>query len=90
MKRKIYRVINADDTGYLPSKIFDIIIIILIIESIVSVVVSTFSNIPTLISNIIRNLEVFSIVVFTIEYFLRIWTSDLLYPQDGKIKSKIK
>lgn len=90
MKQKIYRIINADDTGYLPSKIFDIVIIILILESIISVILSTFSDMPIIIIRIISFLETFSIIVFTIEYVIRIWTSDLLYPQDGKIKSRIK
>lgn len=90
MKIKIYKIISADDKDYLPSKIFDIIIMILIVESIISVILSTFSNVPSSISDVIGNIEIFSIIVFTIEYFLRIWTSDLLYPQEGKIKSRIK
>ncbi len=90
MKTKIYKIISADDKGYLPSKIFDIIIMILIVESIISVILSTFSNIPTTISGIISNLEMLSIIIFTVEYLLRIWTSDLLYPEYGKIKSRVK
>lgn len=90
MKTKIYKIISADDKGYLPSKIFDIIIMILIVESIISVILSTFSNIPTTISGIISNIEMLSIIIFTVEYLLRIWTSDLLYPEYGKIKSRVK
>lgn len=90
MKTKIYKIISADDKGYPPSKIFDIIIMILIVESIISVILSTFSNIPTTISGIISNLEMLSIIIFTVEYLLRIWTSDLLYPEYGKIKSRVK
>lgn len=90
MKTKIYKIISADDKGYLPSKIFDIIIMMLIVESIISVILSTFSNIPTTISSIISNIEMLSIIIFTVEYLLRIWTSDLLYPEYGKIKSRVK
>lgn len=90
MKSKIFKIISADDEGYLPSKIFDIIIMILIVESIVSVVLSTFSGIPASINNLIGYIETFSIIVFTLEYILRIWTSDLLFPNMGKIKSRIR
>ena len=90
MKSNIFKIISADDEGYLPSKIFDIIIMILILESIVSVVLSTFSNIPSSINFVISKLETFSIIIFSVEYILRIWTSDLLYPSKGKIQSRIK
>ncbi len=90
MKQKIYKIINVDDDNYLPSKLFDIIIVILIILSMISVILSTFNNIPSWITNLMSKFEIISIVIFTIEYLLRIWTADLLYPHIGKIKSRIK
>lgn len=90
MKNKILKIINADSDNYLPSKIFDIIIMFLILESVISVVLSTFSNIPIFIAELMNFIEILSIIIFTIEYLLRIWTSDLLYPQYGFFKSRLK
>ncbi|MCD8027201.1 MAG: ion transporter [Erysipelotrichaceae bacterium] len=90
MKQKIFKIINVDDDHYLPSKLFDIIIVILIILSMISVILSTFNNIPSWITNLMSKFESISIVIFTIEYLLRIWSADLLYPNNGKIKSRIK
>ncbi|MCL5070794.1 MAG: potassium channel family protein [Actinobacteria bacterium] len=34
--------------------------------------------------------DVFSVIVFTLDYFIRIWISDLVYPELSKIKSRLK
>lgn len=88
-KKTIFTIINADDSSYLPSKLFDILIIILIILSIGSVILSTFDNIPSSILKINTYFEYFSITVFSIEYLLRIWTADLLYKQ-GPLMSRLR
>lgn len=90
MKEKIFKIISTDDEGYLPSKVFDIVIMILIIESVVSVVIATFSNIPFSIRRITFYIEIVSIMIFTVEYLLRIWTADLLYPKETAAKARIK
>lgn len=89
LKERVLKIINADDDNYLPSKFFDILIIILIVLSIVSVILSTFNNIPKEIITLNTYFEYISITVFTIEYLLRIWTSDILY-DSGSIKSRLK
>lgn len=90
MKNRILKIINADSDNYLPSKIFDIIIMLLILESVISVILSTFSNIPIFILDLMNYLEILSIMIFTIEYILRIWTANLLYPEYGLFKSRLK
>lgn len=90
MRRNIFRIISADDEGYLPSKIFDIVIMLLIIQSIISVILSTFIGVPLWITKINEKMEIISVVIFTGEYILRIWTADLYYTDMGKIKSRIK
>lgn len=89
IKQKVFQIINADDDSYFPSKLFDILIICLIILSICSVVLSTFDHIPAYISSINVLIEYVSITLFTIEYVLRIWTADLLY-DDGPFLSKLR
>ena len=89
IKQTILKIINADDNNYLPSQLFDTTIIVLIIISIISIILSTFQNIPTYITKITTVFEYISIIIFTIEYALRIWTSDLIYDL-GPVKSRIK
>lgn len=90
IKKETFRIISADDEKYLPSKIFDILIIILIVLSVASVILSTFDNIPSYVTELNSYFELFSITVFSIEYLLRIWTADMLYPEYGRVKSRIK
>lgn len=87
VKAKTFEIIETGKT--LPSRIFDISIILLIFLTLITIVANTFD-----ISNSWRILfskfEIFSTIVFTIEYILRVWTSDLLYPELSPIRARIK
>lgn len=89
IKRYVFEVIQPAEDGNLASRIFDLVIISLIILSVVSVFVSTF-RIPRALADILIILEQFSMLVFTVEYLLRLWTADLLYPGCGLVKCRLK
>lgn len=90
IKNTMFNTINAIDENYLPSKLFDITIMILIIQSIVSVMLSTFSDMPNWILSLNETIEVISIAIFSFEYFMRIWTADMIFTNMGSVKSRIK
>lgn len=71
-----YNLIRDDDVNDLYSNIFDISIIILIIVNLILIILDTF-NMPSWYFEVSSIIELFSIVVFTIEYLLRFWVSDL-------------
>lgn len=87
-KKQVFRIISPDHDGYMPSKIFDISIIILILLNVVIVVADTFDNIPLGFSNIFSIIDIVSMIIFTVEYLLRLWTADLLYPDAKKPRLK--
>ncbi len=89
IKEKIYNLIREDDKNSLYSNIFDGVIIALIIINIVLVIADTFA-LPDWYSVLSNVIEIISVVIFTIEYFLRLLTADLKYPGKGKIVSRIK
>ena len=91
-KRNIFDVIQpfADaSAGRLASRIFDDVIMLLIVFSVVSVFLCTF-RIPEWLLRILLHIEFWSLVVFTIEYALRIWTANLLVPELGPFRSRIR
>ena len=91
-KRNIFTVIQpfADaSAGRLASRIFDDVIMLLIVFSVVSVFLCTF-RIPEWLLRTLIHIEFWSLVVFTIEYALRIWTANLLYPGLGPFRSRIR
>lgn len=89
IKQRIFEIIEtaADDDKL--SKIFDISIISLIIINTILVMINTF-DMPEWFSKVFYAVEIFSLVVFTSEYILRVYTADLLYPELSPIKARIK
>lgn len=89
LKLKIFNLIRDDDENNLASKIFDGIIISIIIINVILVVLDTFKT-PKILESISFYIEIFSIFIFTIEYVLRIWTADLMYPDRKPYQARIK
>ncbi|MCL2771950.1 MAG: ion transporter [Oscillospiraceae bacterium] len=90
IKRRIFNIINHDENGNLASKIFDLFMIALIIVNVVTIIADTFSAIPIVFKNVFRAVDIFSLAIFTVEYILRLWTADLLYPSSIKYKARLK
>ena len=78
-KQWVFRIIQPSD-GYLPSRVFDIGIMALIAISVLSVFMATFS-VSEDVSAVMKKGEFVMGVVFSVEYFLRLWTADLLHPE---------
>ena len=79
-RRRVYEIINKADDGDTLSRLFDGLIMTMIFLSILSIVLESFENLNTKYFHCFRTFEVISVSVFAIEYLLRIWTADFLYP----------
>jgi len=92
-KRTVFDVIqpSAESTGFvrIASRFFDNMILMLIVFSVLSVFTCTF-NIPDWLFRVLIRIEFVSIIVFTVEYALRIWTANLLYPGLPPIRARIR
>lgn len=88
IKRRVFEVLSKGSDGDWASKLFDGIIMALIAVSIVSIVLESFENLNVKYRVVLSVLEVICVVVFTIEYLLRIWTADELYPESKKPRLK--
>jgi len=89
IKQKVFEIIQPGDSKHLASQIFDCIIMALIIFSVISVFMLTF-KLPEKVARILANYEMLSTYVFTIEYLLRIWTANLLYPELSSWKARLR
>ena len=76
-KKRTFEIMEKSQKGDIYSTIFDYFIVILISLNVISVFIETF-ELPLFYTNILRKFEIFSIIIFTIEYILRLWTSTLL------------
>ena len=89
MKRKIFNIIQIGDKSNHLSRAFDIFITATIILNIIITVLQTFEELSFL-SLCFNILEYVTLGIFCIEYILRIWTADYLYPQLSKCRARIR
>lgn len=88
IKEKVYNLIRDDDENGLASNIFDAVIIILIIVNVVLVIMDTFT-LPLWLQKVSAGVELFSVIVFSIEYLLRLWTATYLRPECKPLKARL-
>ncbi|MGN1410246.1 MAG: ion transporter [Eubacteriales bacterium] len=89
IKSAVYNLIREDDTNTIYANIFDGIIIGLIILNLLLVTIDTFDP-PEWFSAISNKIELISVIIFTIEYLMRLWTSDLKYADKNGFIARLK
>lgn len=89
LKIKVYNIIRDDDKNDLVSNIFDGVIIGLIIINVILIILDSFT-LPNWYTSFANRVEIISVIIFSIEYILRLFTSDLKYPSNTIFESRIK
>ena len=89
IKRKIFDIIQPDRGDSFASRAFDLTITALILLSVVIVFAVTF-DLPSGVMDTLIGVEKFASVVFTVEYFFRIWTANYLYPEKSWFGARCK
>ncbi|MDE5866415.1 MAG: ion transporter [Lachnospiraceae bacterium] len=79
VKRRIFKIIQIGNMSDIPSMSFDIFIIIVILANISVTFIQTFDEAAGY-AGVIGTVELITMVIFLLEYILRIWTADCLYP----------
>lgn len=88
-KERIFKVIQIGSKYDLLSRIFDAFIVATIAVNLFVTIFDTFDeSLPY--KGVLNIVELITIIIFTVEYVLRVWTSDLLYDHIGKAKSAFK
>lgn len=82
IKRRVFEIISKAENGDRASRAFDTAIIALILLSVVAIVLQSFNTLAARYAGVFSAFEVFTVAVFTVEYLLRIWTADLLFPAE--------
>jgi voltage-gated potassium channel len=90
MKEKIYELVQKGSHGKKFNLIFDYVIMCLIILSVISIILESVENIGTPFKNILEWFDIFSVIVFSIEYLMRVYVADLTHPAKTKFHSIIK
>ena len=78
-KRRVFHVIQIGDRRDTMSKAFDIFIVVVILLNLFVTFADTFDELQRF-HRVFTAIELITIIIFTIEYILRLWTAELLYP----------
>ena len=76
LKQRVFAVIDSPDPEDWRGKWFDDFMIVLIVTNVIAVVLETVDAIASAFPNFFYYFELFSVIVFSVEYVLRIWTAD--------------
>ena len=89
MKKKVFNIIQIGDKSNPLSRLFDIFIAVVICANILVTFLQTFDEL-TFLFPAFHIIEVITILIFCVEYILRIWTADYLYPDKSEFRSRLR
>ena len=89
MKEKIFNIIQIGDKSNTISRFFDIFITITIVSNILVTFLLTFKELAFLFP-LFKTIEYVTVGIFCVEYAVRIWTAEFLYPGMRKIRARYK
>ena len=80
LKNRTWEILERPAAGDRASRLFDAVMIVLILASVAGVIVRTVPSAVEQYGAALQLLEYFSVAVFTLEILLRLWVADLVYP----------
>lgn len=89
LKEKIFNIIQIGDKSNRISRMFDIFITVTIVANILVTFLQTFDELAFL-SGFFEGVEYVTVFIFCIEYILRIWTAEYLYPNKSRGRSRLR
>jgi voltage-gated potassium channel len=90
IKKTIYRLVEKGSHGNKFNLIFDYVIMSLILLSIISIILESINEIGADFKLFLEWFDIFSVSIFSIEYLMRLYVSDLTHPATNKFKSVLK
>ncbi len=78
------------EVGDTPSRVFDLAIMTLIILNIFAVILETVKSIESEYSFWLRSFELFSVIIFSAEYIMRLWLCTVDFRYKSAVKGRLK
>ena len=89
-KRKVYVLLHPEIGNTRLDKTINTFIITLIILNVVAVMLETVPSIHEPYKDFFRHFDTFSVIIFTIEYLFRVWSSNHNYKYRHSVKGRLK
>ena len=87
IKERVFRLVEKGSHGRKHNLLFDYTIMTLIVLSLVTMILESMSEVYSEYNLFIDGFNVFSIIIFTVEYCMRLYVSDLTHPSKSRLKS---
>jgi voltage-gated potassium channel len=87
IRKSIFAIVEPAEKPRSVSKAFDVLILTLIVANTISVILESFDSVYLAWQIFFRRFELVSVIIFTIEYSLRLITAEDKYPGPSKLKS---
>jgi len=78
VKKRSFEILDTANNGDALSRIFDIFIVVLILLNLAAAILETIDTVSERYGTAFRYVEIFSVIIFTAEYVLRIWTCTII------------
>ncbi len=88
-KKRIFDIIQIGKREDFISRAFDIFIVIVILLNIAVLFLETFDALRPY-TPVFKTVEMVTVIIFAIEYALRIWTAEYLYPDRSRIQAVLR
>ncbi len=88
-KHRVFEIIQIGYDGDWISRGFDLLIILMILSNLFVALFETFDASQPYLTGL-ANWERITVVFFTVEYALRLWTADYLYPRLGQRRAMLR
>jgi len=90
LKQRVWELVETAEGDDLPSRLVDLFIISLIIANVMVVMLDSVPGLLSPWANMVRQFELFSVAVFTVEYLLRLWSAtsepEFAHPIYGRLR----
>lgn len=90
LRRRVHEILDGNRPGDTAGNIFSLSITVLIFLNVIAVILETEKSLSGSYEAYFDAFETFSIVVFTIEYVLRLWTCTLDSRYGGAVRGRMK
>ena len=90
MNNIMYELFGKRNQQSMRRRIFDFCLMVIILLNVVAVILESIVEIYDAFKNVFYIFELFSIGIFSVEYILRVYTADSIYPVQNRFKSSLK
>lgn len=79
-KKRLYEIVEVGYAGDAVSRWYDVFNVLAILINLLVTILDTYDSVHFRFSTVLAAVEAVTVLFFTVDYGLRVWTADLLYP----------